>query len=275
MAFGPLVDPEWLLERVGDPKVAVVDCRWRLGDPGAGERDYLAGHVAGAAFLDVERDLSAEPGEAGRHPLPEPAAFEAAARRAGIDGDSRVVAYDEAGEGGAVRLWWLLRHFGHRAAAVLDGGLRAWRDAGGPLRDGPERIEAGNFSARPRQDDTATAAELLERRDDPRLALLDARVPERYRGDSEPLDPVAGHIPGAANLPYAELAPGGRFLAPEELRRRLEDAGAGRELVAYCGSGVTACTLLVAAEAAGIEGARLYPGSWSEWSRRGYPAARH
>jgi thiosulfate/3-mercaptopyruvate sulfurtransferase len=260
----PLVEAAWLRERLGRPGLVVVDCRFRLGEPGAGEHAFGEGHIPGAAFLDVDRDLAGEPGERGRHPLPELGDFEAAARRAGIDRRSLVVAYDEAGEGGAVRLWWLLRHFGHERAAVLNGGLRAWREAGGPLRAGGEPIEEGDFTARPRRGDTVDA-------DDVRagsLRLLDARVPERFRGDTEPIDPVAGHIPGARNVPFTELAPSGSFPASGELRKRLGDT----PFVAYCGSGVTACTLVLAAELAGVE-ARLYPGSWSEWSRRGLPVA--
>ena len=247
---GPLVDVSWLRERLGDPGVAVVDCRWRLGDPGAGERDYLAGHVAGAAFLDVDSDLSAPAGDRGRHPLPAAEDFQAAARRAGISDSSLVVAYGD----GAARLWWLLRHFGHEAVAVLD---RAWD---GPVRAGPEEIAAGDFTARPREDDTVTADEIL----DGDFVLLDARAPERFRGEVEPIDPVAGHIPGARNLPFEEVAPGGRFLPAPELRELLPDG----PFVAYCGSGVTSCTLLLAAEIADVGPGRLYPGSWSEWSAR-------
>jgi thiosulfate/3-mercaptopyruvate sulfurtransferase len=273
--IGPLVEAHRLLHRLGDPGLVVVDCRYRLGEPGAGEHGWREGHIPGAAFLDVDRDLADEPGERGRHPLPRRAAFEAAARRAGIGRDSLVVAYDEAGEGGAARLWWLLRHFGHEQAAVLNGGLGGWREAGGPLRAGEEEIEEGDFRAREREGDTAGAQELLGDAGG-RIILLDARAPERFRGEVEPIDQVAGHIPGAVNIPFVEVAPDGRFRAPEELRARLEAAGAGRgrELAAYCGSGITACTLVLAAELAGLPGARLYPGSWSEWSRRGYPAAR-
>ena len=257
---GPLLRAAWLRERLGDSGLSVADCRWRLGDPDAGVSQYLAGHVPGAAFLDVDRDLSAPPGDAGRHPLPAVADFEAAARRAGISTGDVVVAYGE----GAPRLWWLLRHFGHERAAVLDGGLAAWD---GPLRPGAEEIKPGDFTARPRGDDVVTADEIVATRD---LVLLDARARERYRGESEPIDPVAGHIPGARNLPFEEIAPGGRFLPVEELRERLPPG----EFVAYCGSGVTSCTVLLAAEVAGAGPGRLYPGSWSEWSRRGLPAER-
>jgi thiosulfate/3-mercaptopyruvate sulfurtransferase len=263
----PLVDAAWLRERLGDPGLRVVDCRYTLGRPGAGRPAWLEGHVPGAAHLDVDSELAGEPGERGRHPLPEPDAFEAAARRAGIGPGTTVVAYDEAGEGGAVRLWWLLRHFGHPEVAVLDGGLGGWREAGGTLERGEPEVRPGDFVARPRTGDTASAeaaaaAELL----------VDARAPERYRGESEPIDPVAGHIPGAVSVPATELAPGGRFREPAELRRLL--AGGGREAVAYCGSGVTACTVVLAAELAGLGPVRLYPGSWSEWSRAGRPVER-
>jgi thiosulfate/3-mercaptopyruvate sulfurtransferase len=265
MGFGPLVDGAWLAAHLGDPDLRVVDCRWRLGQPGQGERDWEAGHIPGAAFLDLDRDLSAEPGEGGRHPLPAAEHFQAAARRAGISADSRVVTYDEAADGGAARLWWLLRHFGHDAVAVLDGGLAAWRAAGGPLRAGREQIPSGDFTARLRDDDSVTAEEIQRGA----FTLLDARAPGRYAGLEEPVDPVAGHIPGALNTPFSELAPAGRYLPASELAARMPDG----ELVAYCGSGVSACTVVLAAALTGRD-ARLYPGSWSEWCARGLPAAR-
>ena len=268
----PLISAGRLRERLGDPRLVVVDCRWRLGEPGAGEPLWREGHIPGAAFLDLDRDLAGPPGERGRHPLPDADAFEAAARRAGIGDDSFVVAYDEGGEAGAARLWWLLRHFGHDDVSVLDGGLRGWREEGGDLRAGEEEIEPGDFTAAPRSDDTVTADDL------PAAGglLLDARAPERYRGDVEPIDPVAGHIPGAVNVPFAELAPGGRFLPPAELRARLHVAGVRPrcDAVAYCGSGVTAAGMVLAAEVAGIGPIRLYPGSWSEWSSCGLPVER-
>jgi thiosulfate/3-mercaptopyruvate sulfurtransferase len=268
---GPLVDPSWLRERLGDPGIRVVDCRFKLGEPGAGEELWRAGHIPGAAFMDLDRELASEPGERGRHPLPDGDSFQAAVRRAGIGAETLVVAYDDAAEGGAARLWWLLRHFGHDRVAVLDGGLRGWRAEGGPLETGAKQPPPGAFVARPQEGDTAEAEALAG------SLLLDARAPERYRGEVEPIDPVAGHIPGAVNLPFAELAPGGRFLSPEDLCARFEAAGAapGRELVAYCGSGVTASVLLLAAEVAGLDPGRLYPGSWSEWSGRGLPVERH
>jgi thiosulfate/3-mercaptopyruvate sulfurtransferase len=264
-AFGPLVETAWLRAHLGDPRLVVVDCRYVLGQPGAGRPRWLEGHIPGAAFLDVDRDLAGEPGERGRHPLPEAADFEAAVRRAGIAGTSRVVAYDEAGEGGAARLWWLLRHFGHDEAAVLNGGLAAWREEGGPMEAGTEDAGPSHppakhpFTAKQRTNDTVTAGELSATQP----PLLDARAPERYRAETEPIDPVAGHIPGAVNVFFSEIAPKGRFLPEAELRERLGD----QPFVAYCGSGITACTLVLAGELAGVEG-RLYPGSWSEWCRR-------
>jgi thiosulfate/3-mercaptopyruvate sulfurtransferase len=175
-----------------------------------------------------------------------------------------VVAYDEAGEGGATRLWWLLRHFGHDSVAVLDGGLRAWTESGHELRSGAEQIAPGDFIAREREGDTVGLGDVEQGSS----RLLDAREPERFRGETEVMDPVPGHIPGALNVPSQELAPGGRFPDRDELRARLGE----EPFVAYCGSGITATTLLLAAEVSGVEG-RLYPGSWSEWSRRELPVA--
>jgi thiosulfate/3-mercaptopyruvate sulfurtransferase len=274
MAFGPLVTPEWLLDSLAQHDLVVVDCRWALGSPGAGRHAWEEEHIPGAHFLDVDEDLSGPPGE-GRHPLPTADDFAATAASAGIGSASAVVAYDESGEGGAARLWWLLRHFGHDNAAVLDGGLRGWIAAGGPLDDVPPRpwSTGEQFEPHERKDDvfdTAAIAKRVERGDET-IALVDARAPARFRGEMEPIDPVAGHIPGARNVPFASLAPDGRYLDPAQLRSQL-DPGEGRELVAYCGSGITSATLVLAAEVAGLR-ARLYPGSWSDWCSRDLPVA--
>jgi thiosulfate/3-mercaptopyruvate sulfurtransferase len=218
-----------------------VDCRWALDDPEAGRRAYLAAHVPGAAFLDVERDLSSPAGAGGRHPLPSAEQFAAAASRAGIGDGTFVVAYGSLG--GAERLWWLLRHFGHGDCAVLD--LDAWH---GPLAAGEERIAPAAFTPRARDDDTIPRGELAERRE--LLVVVDARLPARWRGEPNPVDRVPGRIPGALNAPWNEPLP---ELPPGEL-------------VAYCGSGVTACVVLHRLHLAGREG-RLYPGSWSEWEQ--------
>jgi thiosulfate/3-mercaptopyruvate sulfurtransferase len=238
-----------------------VDCRWELGKPERGRELYLASHIPGASFLDVEGELSAPPGGAdgGRHPLPAADDFARAAGRAGIGSGVFVIAYDQGMTGGAARLWWLLRHFGHDDVAVLDGGIESWL---GPLRSGEEAIVSAVFAARPRADDLISAEELeadLGRSD---LLVVDARAPERYRGEHEPIDPVAGHIPGARNLPYANAE-----CVPDELVST-EDP-----IVVYCGSGITACVDILALERAGAR-ARLYPGSWSEWSSRGLPVER-
>ena len=220
-----------------------VDCRWSLSDPDEGRRLYETGHVPGAAFLDVETDLSSPAGAGGRHPLPSAGAFAATAGRAGIGDGVFVVAYGSLG--GAERLWWLLRHFGHDDCAVID--LDAWH---GPLRAGTEEIEPAAFVPRPRTDDTIGADELAAGRE--RLVVVDARVPARWRGEANPIDREPGRIPGALNAPWNEALPS------------LPDG----ELVAYCGSGVTACVVLHGLHLAGRDG-RLYPGSWSEWESRG------
>jgi thiosulfate/3-mercaptopyruvate sulfurtransferase len=246
---------------VSGERYQFVDCRFDLERPELGRERYLAGHIPGASFLDLRDDLSdmsAAPA-AGRHPLPAPEAFAASASRAGIGEDVLVVAYDDGMSGGAARLWWLLRHFGHERVAVLDGGLGAWA---GPLRAGPEEIEPARFEVRPRAGDTIGADELAARLGEPELAIVDARSPERFRGDVEPFDPVAGHVPGARNWPHGRSRD-----VPAEL---LE----APEIVVYCGSGVTACVDLLALARAGRPEAKLFPGSWSEWSRRGLPVER-
>jgi thiosulfate/3-mercaptopyruvate sulfurtransferase len=219
-----------------------VDCRWELGNPSRGRELYVEAHIPGASFLDVDVDLSAPPGARGRHPLPEPDVFAAAAGRAGIGDGVFVVAYGTMG--GAERLWWLLRHFGHDDCAVLD--LDAWQ---GPLSPGDEAPEPLEFHARPRADDTIEADELSRRLGE--LVVVDARTSDRWRGEANPVDRKPGRVPGALNAPWDEPLP---------------DFPDG-ELVAYCGSGVTACIVLHRLHLAGRDGL-LYPGSWSEWEQR-------
>jgi len=234
-----------------------VDCRWQLGHPDVGRELYLAGHIPGASFLDVESELSAPPGGAngGRHPLPAPEDFARAAGAAGIGDNTLVIAYDQGMNGGAARLWWLLRHFGHKDVGVLRGGLD---ELLGPFRAGEERIEPAEFHPQPRNDDVVSAEDIEERLGRPGFLLVDARARERYRGEVEPIDPVAGHIPGAVNMPYTD-----------------EPAAVDRDadVAVYCGSGITAAVTILALESAGVE-AKLYPGSWSEWSSRGLEVER-
>jgi thiosulfate/3-mercaptopyruvate sulfurtransferase len=225
-----------------------VDCRWELGSPGRGRELYVAGHIPGASFLDVDEDLSAPPGVRGRHPLPDARDFARAVSQAGIGYGVFVVAYGNMG--GAERLWWLLRHFGHDDCGVID--FEAWR---GPLRAGEEPIEPATFDPLPRSGDTIEADELSRRLDD--LVIVDARVPARFRGEENPIDKVPGRIPKAQNAPWNDPLPE----LPEG------------ELVAYCGSGVTACVVLHRLALAGREG-KLYPGSWSEWEQLGLPVTK-
>jgi thiosulfate/3-mercaptopyruvate sulfurtransferase len=229
-------------------KYQFVDCRWELGNPARGRELYLAGHIPGASFLDVDEDLAAPPGERGRHPLPEPADFAAAASRAGIGEGVFVVAYGVMG--GAERLWWLLRHFGHDDCAVIE--LDGWL---GPLLAGEEIIEPAVFEPTIRHGDTVSAEELASHLD--KLVVVDARVPMRFWGEPNPVDKVPGRVPGAVNAPWDEPLP--------ELPRG--------ELVAYCGSGVTSCVTLHRLALAGREG-KLYPGSWSEWEQLELPVER-
>jgi thiosulfate/3-mercaptopyruvate sulfurtransferase len=247
----------------GSHAPALLDVRWQLGGP-PGREDYLRGHIPGAAFVDLETKLAGPPGAAGRHPLPDAARFERAMRAAGVSAERRVVVYDGAA---APRAWWILRFFGHPSVAVLDGGLAAWEAAGYPLEPGEPSVARGEFVARPGGMpvlDAAGAAALASGQG----VLLDARAPERYRGEIEPVDPVAGHIPGAVNVPATvNLAPDGRFRPAAELREQFERAGLRADVAvgAYCGSGVSAAVDVLGLELAGYPGAALYVGSWSEW----------
>jgi thiosulfate/3-mercaptopyruvate sulfurtransferase len=277
MSFGTLIDASALRELAGKPGVAVIDCRFDLNNPEGGRRAYLKGHIPGARYADLNKDLSAPISpNSGRHPLPLPKDFAAALGRLGIGDDTQVIAYDDAGGSFAARLWWLLRWLGHGLVAVLDGGINAWTAAGGTLESGeakPLARETAAVRASPRADGAAVieTAEIEAFLTDPRHLLVDARAAERFAGLVEPIDAVAGHIAGAVNHPFsANLAPDGRFLAGPELRQLWEARLAGRKaehMAAMCGSGVTACHNLLSLEVAGLRGAKLYAGSWSEWIR--------
>jgi thiosulfate/3-mercaptopyruvate sulfurtransferase len=271
----PLIDVPTLQGRLGDPRLRVLDVRFSLADEGAGRRAYLAGHVPGAVYLHLDDDLSGPLGlHGGRHPLPDPADLARAFGRAGIGDAQHVVAIDEGDGMVASRAWWLLRWLGHDAVQVLDGGMAAYREAGGPLVEGEETVASVTFTPRVRDDLVIERDWLLEHLADPGLALVDVRAGERYRGETEPLDPVAGHIPGAVNLPFVENLAGGRFRTPEALRDRHAAVAGADTVVLYCGSGVSAAQGLLALEVAGIRGARIYPGSWSDWvSFEGAPVA--
>jgi len=263
---GHLDDPHWL----------VVDCRFDLARPAAGEAAWQSAHIPGAVYAHLDRDLSGPvSADSGRHPLPHPAAFAATLSRWGVGPGVQVVAYDDAGGAVASRLWWMLRWAGHDAAAVLDGGLAAWVRAGGRLDASTRARPAGTFPLRTRAALVASAVEVAAGE----ALVVDARAADRFAGRVEPIDPVAGHVPGAVNHPFQRnLADDGRFLPPAELAERWRATLGGRpgsEAICMCGSGVTACHDILALELAGQAGARLYAGSWSEWIRDpGRPVAR-
>jgi thiosulfate/3-mercaptopyruvate sulfurtransferase len=266
----PLISTSDLARAVaaGDPPT-LLDVRWRLGGP-PGRQDYARGHLPGAVFVDLDTELAGAPGAGGRHPLPEPGALRQVLRRAGVRTGHPVVAYD-AGDGStAARAWWLLRWAGHREVAVLDGGYPLWAAEGRPVTTDVPDPEPGDIEVRPGEMpvlDAAAAGRLATEG-----LLLDARAPERYRGDTEPVDPRAGHVPGAVNAPFSQhLGADGRWRAPAELAERFAALGvsAARPVGAYCGSGVTATSVVLALEVAGMTGAdrpaALYAGSWSHW----------
>ena len=265
-AGSPLVSAARLAEEMAAADGPVLlDVRWELGGP-PGRPAYQAGHLPGAVYVDLDQDLAGPPGRAGRHPLPDPAAFGAAMRRAGVSGRRPVVVYDGGQGWAAARAWWLLRWAGHPSVRVLDGGLAAWTAGGGELSTVDPEPDEGDFAPRPGALPVLTAEEaaVLARRG----VLLDARAGERYRGEVEPVDPVAGHIPGAVSAPtVANVGPDGRFLPPEELAERFAALGVtpGREVGVYCGSGVSAAHEVLALATTGVTAA-LYVGSWSEWS---------
>ncbi|TMD35501.1 MAG: sulfurtransferase [Chloroflexi bacterium] len=265
MTFGPLVAAGWLHDHIDDRDIRVIDFRWYLQHRN-GHDEYLRSHIPGAVFVDLDAVTGAG---AGRHPLPTAAQFEAEMRKAGVRSGTRVVVYDDTVGSVAARLWFLLRYFGHEAQAVLDGGLQAW---GEPLDAGVPKVESGDFRAR--EPDPSLVLDFEAVRTLRGVPLIDARAAERYRGDVEPIDPKAGHIPGALSAPLGEsLGPDGRFKSPDELRRRYRELGAENGAVFYCGSGVNATHHLLAMEVAGLPNARLYAGSWSDWSNRDAPVA--
>ncbi|HEV2126213.1 MAG TPA: sulfurtransferase [Chloroflexota bacterium] len=270
----PLVSTEWLAEHLLDANVRIADVRWYLPHLGKrGREEYRAGHIPGAVFVDLDAELAgpAERGP-GRHPIPDAERFEAAMSRAGIGPQTHVVAYDDAGGSIAARLWWLLRYFGHERVSVLDGGITRWSAEGRPLQTEEPSYPSARFQARPQRDWVVDKHRVRDLSQDKRAVVLDARAKERYEGQVEPVDARPGHIPGARSAPVAgnltESAPPA-FRNPEALRERFEALGVAPEktIVAYCGSGVTACHNILALQLAGYPNVLLYEGSWSDWSR--------
>lgn len=281
MVFKTLIDPDRVADHLDDPDWRIIDCRFDLADPAAGRREWQAGHIPGAVYADLDTVLSGPVTvDSGRHPLPAVTQLTDWLSRHGVGPGTQVVAYDASGGAFAARCWWLLRWLGHEAVAVLDGGWSAWQAAGLPVSDAPVHPTAREFVARPQADWVVPHADVLAISNDTVPGcIVDARDPERYRGEVEPIDPVAGHVPGALNIPFKQnLDATGRFLSPERLRERFATAEAsadGDAVVHMCGSGVTACHNILAMEHAGLHNSRLYAESWSGWIRDArHPVAR-
>ncbi len=262
-----LISATELCNRLGSPELRIVDVRASLTDPAAGRNLYLENHLPGAIFLSLEGDLSGEPEtHGGRHPLPDMFAFANTLQTHGVGDGAEVVVYDDSSGMFAARLWWLLRYAGFDGAQVLDGGYAAWTAAGLPLTQEVPSPVPQPLTLHLRPYLTATMTEVLAKLGDHRVKLFDARAPERYRGETEPLDKKAGHIPGALNKPFLENLEDGHFKSPEALRSRFAEAEDADEVILYCGSGVSAAHNALALEEADIKGAKLYVGSWSDWS---------
>jgi thiosulfate/3-mercaptopyruvate sulfurtransferase len=268
-----LVSTDWLADHLSDAAVRICDVRWYLPTTGRrGAAEYASGHIPGAVFIDLDRELaSPDDGKAGRHPLPDPAVFEAAMQRAGIDPETHVVAYDDAGGSVAARLWWLLRAHGHERVSLLDGGLTRWQQEARPLQVEVPHVRSGTFRSH-WNPQSAIALEEVRGALRGGAVLLDARAGDRYRGETEPVDPRPGHIPAATSAPFVENLDGGLFLSAERLREKYAAlAPAGRQVIASCGSGVTACHHVFALDVSGVRpfpSAPLFVGSFSEWARR-------
>lgn len=272
MSIAQLIGPEQLAVRQQTPGLVILDCRFALEDPDYGQRSYAQGHIDGARFADLNRDLSGPvvKGRTGRHPLPDPATLVERLRTWGIRNDSDIVLYDDGPGMYAARAWWLLAWLGKREGVfLLDGGLKAWHAAGLPLSLDAPRGETGDFMGEPDMSLVLSASRLQGRLGRPEMTLIDARAEARFRGEVEPIDPIAGHIPGAQCAAFNEnLGPDGRFLPPDQLKQRFAEQLQGRpaqSLVSYCGSGVTACHNLFALCLAGYPLGTLYAGSWSDW----------
>jgi thiosulfate/3-mercaptopyruvate sulfurtransferase len=262
-----IVSPEWLHDHLDHPEVVIVDCRFSLADSQLGQQQYYASHIPGAYYLDLNRDLSCPMGKhGGRHPLPNPTALAEKLSDMGVSTETLVVGYDDSRFAFAARLWWLLRYLGHNRAAVLDGGFAAYQAAGYPVTTEMPVPRSGNFVPNLQLEQVVDIDAVKACKDLPDVVLVDSRERERYRGEHEPIDPIAGHIPGAANYPWQEVTKNNGFLrSPSELRSHWTEVEQAQEILVYCGSGVTACVNLLALEAAGIKTGKLYAGSWSDW----------
>ena len=263
-----IVSPEWLATNTENPEVVIIDCRFSLADPELGQKQYQESHIPGAFYLDLNRDLANSVGKhGGRHPLPNIEELADKLSALGINSaETLVVAYDDSRLAFAARLWWLLRYMGHSKVALLDGGFSGWKAGGYPVTNILPEPREGNFVARLQQDLAVDIEAVKERKDLPGTVLVDSRESERYEGLREPIDPIAGHIPGAVNYPWQEVTDKtGKVRSTSEQKHRWTELEKAEEIIVYCGSGVTACVNLLSLEIAGIPNAKLYVGSWSDW----------
>jgi thiosulfate/3-mercaptopyruvate sulfurtransferase len=272
MSYTTLISADALKAQLGRPDWVVIDCRFSLADTELGARNYRQGHLPNARYAHLDKDLSsAVTSQKGRHPLPDFRTLAQKLGKWGVGNQTQVVVYDDAGGAFAGRLWWLLRYLGHDKAAVLDGGIKLWREKGYPITTSLPAVKPAVFRPYLQDSFRLTAEQVQNRLAARSICLVDARTPERYRGEAEPIDPVAGHVKGALNRPFqANLAASGEFLPAEQLRDQflaLIGKRAPEQVVHMCGSGVTACHNLLAMEHAGLKGSKLYAGSWSEWIR--------
>jgi thiosulfate/3-mercaptopyruvate sulfurtransferase len=264
-----VVTADWLYQHLDDPQVVIVDCRFALMEPEAGQQQYQESHIPGAYYFDLNRDLSSPVQKhGGRHPLPDVAELGTKLAAIGIHSDppTLIVAYDDSRLAFAARFWWLLRYLGHDRVAVLDGGWRAWQTAGYPVTADIPAAKSGNFVPHLQPDLVVDIKTVKAQKDLPTVTLVDSREGERYRGEREPIDPIAGHIPGAVNFPWQEVTNvQGYVRSSAEQQQRWSDLPSASEILVYCGSGVTACANLLSLELAGISTGKLYAGSWSDW----------
>ncbi len=262
----PIVSPEWLRENLNNPQVKIVDCRFALADPAWGQQQYQESHILGAFHLDLNRDLSSPVTKhGGRHPLPNIDELGDKLGKMGIEfGETHVVAYDDARFAFAGRLWWLLRYMGHDRISLLDGGFKSWQAAGYPVSEELPGSPPAKFTPKLRSDWVVSYEQVKVRKDQPGVVLVDSRDHDRYLGKHEPIDPIAGHIPGAVNLPWQQVTDDQGFVKSTQQQRWTEYQEA-EEIIVYCGSGVTACANLLSLELAGLSQGKLYAGSWSDW----------
>ncbi|AFY44411.1 sulfurtransferase [Nostoc sp. PCC 7107] len=262
------VSPTWVVDHLNDSQIVIVDCRFSLADPQLGQTQYQTSHIPGSYYLDLNQDLSSPVGKhGGRHPLPDTNNLAKKLSAMGVNSQKNlVVAYDDSRLAFASRLWWLLRYLGHEQVVVMDGGYTAWQQAGYPVTDIIPESQTGNFIPQIQPELVVDMEVVKSRKDLPEVALVDSRESDRYRGEREPIDKIAGHIPGAVNYPWQEVTNSSGYLISQlQQRQRWEPIETAKEILVYCGSGVTACVNLLSLELAGIHTGKLYAGSWSDW----------